>query len=394
MKNLVVTCVGIVLAVVAASPNCWALVFQFDGGGVPADDFLVADNWDEFGGGPDAVPGASDLAIINDNFVVTYSGVANTVGALKVGADWPVTGPLGTPGTLNITSGHLTVAGGGDAFEIGRACCAGDGIVNLTGSAVLEIQGSDPIVGVRERAELNIGPNASVISTRPDGAYWRIGHNGPSIDPFNPVGGLQGNGLLNVEGSFSAHVIFVGVDDGTGEVRVSGNGSLTLTDNLVPGVNTHFPNRSALIHMIGSNATLTAFNLESANGLAENHNKYVFDADPVGGVSPITLVPKLDVNNMLVGGAVNITNNDLVVNLNGLAWNIGDSLLLFDAAPGQIYGEFASSAVFGSEVLHRVDYDNVTGDIRVALGVPEPSTMLLLGLGMSLAICAKRRASR
>jgi hypothetical protein len=384
MKKLVAMSFGLLLAIVAASPNYGQTLFEFDGGGVPNDDFLVAANWNDFLAGPDAVPSPLDEARIHSGFVVKYdTAVTTTVSGLKVGSDPAANpGPNGTAGTLNMSTGKLVVAGPGDSFEIGRACCAGDGIVNLTGDAVLEIQGSDPIVGVRDRAELNIGPDASVISTRPDGAYWRVGHNGPSIDPFNPPGGLQGEGLLNVEGSFSAHVVFVGVDDGTGVVRVSGNGSLTLTDNLVTGVNTHYPNRSATVEMIGSNATLSALNLESANGLAENHNKFEFTAD-AGGVSPITL-----------SNAVNIDNNDLVVNLNGLAWNIGDTLLLFDAAPGQIYGTFASSTVVGSVVPHQVIYDNVTGDIRVALGVPEPSTMLLFGLGLSLAICAKRRASR
>ena len=135
--------------------------------------------------------------------------------------------------------------------------------------------------------------------------------------------------------------------------------------------------------MIGSNATLSADNIESANLLALNHNSYLFDADG-GGVSPITL-----------SNAVNITNNDLVVNLNGLAFQNGDKLLLFDAAPGQIFGTFASSTVFGSpEIVHRVISDQATGDIKVRLGVPEPSTMVLLGLAMVMVISAKRRALR
>lgn len=383
MKKIVVTSFGLLLAVMLAGPSYGQTLYEFDGGGVPNDDFLVAANWNDILAGPDAVPGPMDEARIHSGFVVRYdTAVTTTLSGLKVGAD-PATnpGPNGTPGTLNISTGQIVVAGPGDSFEIGRACCAGDGIVNLTGNAVLEIQGSDPIVGVRDRGELNIGPNASVISTRVGGAYWRVGHNGPSIDPFNPIGGLQGNGLLNVEGSFGGHVIFLGVDDGTGEIRVSGNGSLTLTDNLVPGVNTHFPNRSALVRMIGSSATLSALNLESANGLAENHNKYEFTADG-GGVSPITL-----------SNAVNITNNDLVVNLNGFPLPVGGTLLLFDAAPGQIYGEFASSIVNGSVIPHRVIYDNVNGDILVQR-VPEPSTMLLLGLGMVMAVSVKRRTPR
>ena len=331
MKKFVVTCLGIMLAIVAASPDCGAQVLaKFDGGPTGLGTaFLDGANWD-----PDGVPGANlvDRYAINDGFTVTYdTSDTTTVLGLRIGTDAPVnSGPTGTPGTLNMSDGMLIVTGGGDSFELGRACCDGTGLMNMTGDAVLEIQGSDPLIGDRDQGTLNIGDTASVISTRPDGAFWRIGNFGPSIDA-----GLEGDGLLNVtdNGSFSAHVIFLGSTDGDGEVRVSGNGSVTLTDNLVPSVNTDLPNRSALVHMIGSNATLSALNLESANGLTEVHNQFEFTADS-GGVSPITLA-----------NAVNITNNDLVVNLNGFPLAIGDTLLLFDAAPDQIFGEFASSIV-------------------------------------------------
>ena len=68
------------------------------------------------------VPGVGDRAIINDDFVVTYgTAVTTTVGSLIVGADWPVTGELGTPGTLNMSAGKIIVTGGGDNFQIARA---------------------------------------------------------------------------------------------------------------------------------------------------------------------------------------------------------------------------------------------------------------------------------
>ena len=58
---------------------------------------------------------------------------------------------LGTPGTLNMSDGSLTVAGGGNAFQLGRACCGGAGVMNMTGDAALTINGTDPVVGARRR---------------------------------------------------------------------------------------------------------------------------------------------------------------------------------------------------------------------------------------------------
>jgi hypothetical protein len=294
-----------------------------------------------------------------------------------------VTGDLGTPGTLDMSAGKLIVDGSGNSFQIGRACCAGDGAMNMTNDAILEIHGSDPAVGTRDNGVLDVGDSASVISIRNGDdptVYWRIGNYGPSIDA-----GLQGNGLLNVHGngSFKAHVVFIGATDSTGELRVSGNGSVILTGNLVPRPDGFFAMGSATVRMSGPSATLSAVNLESESFAGEIATKYIFDLDPVLGVAPIVL-----------SNAVNITLNDLVVNLNGFSWGVGDpDILLFNAAPGQIYGTFASSLVVGSVVPHTVVYDNLTGDISVHR-IPEPSTMMLLGLGMIMVIGAKRRASR
>jgi len=385
MKN-VVTSFGLLLAISAASPNCWAAVKDFDNGG--ADGlFLTAANWnDAIGVDDDTVPGPADRAIINAGFVVSYgTSATTTLGSLIVGADWPVTGDTGTAGTLNMSDGKFIVTGGGDNFQISRACCASEGsALNLTGDAELEIGGTDPIVGTRDLGTLDIGGTASVHPTTGVTNYWRLGNYGPSFDQtvMNP-GGLQGNGVLNVHdnGSFSAHVIFIGDNDSTGELRVSGNGSVMLTDNLVPRPSGFQAMGSALVHMGGSNASLSALNLESESLPGEVRTKYVFDAD-AGGVSEIDL-----------SNAVNITNNDLVVNLNSFNLpNLG-TLLLFDAAPGQVYGTFASSVVNGGAVPHVVIYDNTNGDILLQR-VPEPSTILLLGLGTVIAFSAKRRASR
>jgi hypothetical protein len=394
MKNFVVTAFSIVLAIVAGSPTCWALIFQFDGD--TDNTFLTAANWNEFVTNTDGLPGAGDRAIINDNFVVSYgTAVTTTVGSLIVGADWPVTGELGTDGTLNMTAGKIIVTGGGDNFQIARARGAvvgdsdGDGLVSLT-NAELEIGGSDPIVGTRDHGVLDVGLNAKVYNTPGNDNYWRLGNYGPSVDA-----GLEGNGLLNVHdnGTFNAHVIFIADNDATGELRVSDTGSVVLTGNLVPRPSGFQAGGSAKVQMNGSSATLSAYNLESESLAGEIPTLYEFNAD-AGGVSEIVLTD-----------AINITNTNLTVNLTSFALAPSTSILLFDGdhtgaggtpVGNRIFGTFSSLSVVGGVGAsnYYVNYDQANGNILLARTVPEPSTMLLLGLGLCVALCAKRRASR
>ena len=100
-------------------------------------------------------------------------------------------------------------------------------------------------------------------------AYWRVGNFGPSVDA-----GLEGNGLIDVEGMFNTRSLFIGVQDGTGVVQVSGTGSITLTpfadgDPSSADINMNFnhdpinhPNQSGTIHMIGSEASISARTLQ------------------------------------------------------------------------------------------------------------------------------------
>lgn len=364
-KFLAVGGLGTALALFASV--AFAAVAQFNGSGT---DFLTAGNWT-----PAGVPSAGNQYIINNGLTANYStNVATTVASLVVGADYPVSGDLGTAGTFNMSAGSLEVTGGSTAFTVARACCSGDGIVNLTNNATLTIDGSDPQVGQRDHGELHIGPSASVVSPT---SYWRLGNYGASID-----NGLQGDGLLEVQGSFLANVIFLGDSDSHGELRISGHGSVTLNSNLQPNVATNYPNRSALVQMIGSNASLHAFGDESFNNPAEVHNKYIFTAD-AGGVSPITLTD-----------AVNIDNNDLVVNLAGYSLGANPVITLFDAAPNRIFGTFANVTITGSNAvgLH-VFYNQVNGNIEIV--APEPSSMLLLSIGaLVCGTFSTRRNSR
>jgi len=118
-----------VLAIAAmVSSSATAVVKDFDGGAADGGTFLGAANWnDAIGADDDTVPGPADRAIINAGFTVTYNtAVTTTLGSFIIGADWPVTGDTGTAGTLNMSAGKFIVTGGGDNFQIARACCAGD----------------------------------------------------------------------------------------------------------------------------------------------------------------------------------------------------------------------------------------------------------------------------
>ncbi len=389
MKKCFVTSIALLLALSAASP-VWAAVYQFDGSVDNA--FLTANNWSIVTFGPPTatpdpgVPTTGDRAVIHDDFVVTYSTpVTTTLGSLIIGADSPTTGELGRDGTLNMTAGKFIVTGGGDNFQIARARGAvfgdanGDGLMSLT-NAELQIGGSDPIVGTRDHGVLDIGLNGKVYNTPGQDNYWRLGNYGPSVDA-----GLEGNGLLNVHsnGTFNAHVIFIGDNDATGEIRVSDTGSVVLTGNLVPRPSGFQAGGSAKVQMNGASATLSAYNLESESLAGEIPTLYEFNADPALGASAITLTD-----------AINIGNNQLVVNLNGFALPLYDTVLLFDGdqslVGNRIFGTFASSTVTGSSLAHRVIYDQVNGDILLQ-SIPEPSTMFMLGMGLMIAVGAKRR---
>lgn len=376
---------GALAVLSAASSNSWALIFQFDG--QTDNTFLTAANWNEFVTNTNGVPGVGDRGIINANFAVAYnSAVTTTLGSLIVGGDWPVTGELGTDGTLNMTAGKIIVTGGGDNFQIARARGAvvgdanGDGLVTLT-NAELQIGGSDPVVGTRDRGVLDVGLNGKVYNTPGIETYWRLGNYGPGVDA-----GLEGNGLLNVHsnGTFNAHVIFIGDGDATGELRVADTGSVVLTGNLVPRPSGFQAAGSATVRMIGSGATLSAFNLESESLAGEIATKYIFDADALG-VSEIMLVD-----------AINITNSALEVNLNGLVLPLFGAVTLFDGdqslVTNRLFGTFGSVSVDGvsNPAGYAVNYNQLLGDIQL-VRVPEPSAMALLGLGMALAISARRR---
>jgi hypothetical protein len=372
LKRIVVTSLGLLWAVSTPGPSWAADVFFINGG-----DFNTAANWSD-----GMLPSLDiDNHFIQDGLTSTYSAGTLSLRKLVVSDS--------SAGRLNITGGDLTLAGGGDSFQIGRSLNADPlspgGFVDLSGTAILRTT-ENSTIGDRDTGVLHIGPTASVISP---GSYWRIGNFGLSVDA-----GLQGDGLLDVEGTFRARDLFIGVQDGKGVVRVRGTGSITLSPfadgNPLEADIVDFnhdpifqPNQSGTINMVGSNATLSARSLLFDHLPHPSKNLLWFTADSAG-VSEITL-----------SDAVNIDNNALRVDLTGFTVAPGGQVLLIDAAPNRVFGTFATVEVLGANPSdYAVVYNQSTGNISLINTVPEPATVVLALLGASGLVCLARVARR
>ena len=111
LSAALVTTIGMLFAISAASPDCWAVIVYFDGS--TSTDFLNGTNWT-----PAGVPGNNlvDIYSIDDGLSSTFSGGSTTVKGLRVGsaAKEHPTGEIHF-GRLTMTGGTLQVIGSGAA---------------------------------------------------------------------------------------------------------------------------------------------------------------------------------------------------------------------------------------------------------------------------------------
>src|SRR6185503_21136172 len=114
LEHCVVAGVCVVLASTAVAPDCRAADVFFRNGG----DFNTAENWTD-----GQLPSLDvDNHFIQGGLTANYSGGTLSLRKLVVSD--------ASPGTFNMTGGDLTLAGGGDSFQIGRGLGA-DGLVDL-----------------------------------------------------------------------------------------------------------------------------------------------------------------------------------------------------------------------------------------------------------------------
>lgn len=378
MKRLLIGLIVVICVTLLTTLSSDAANVQFDAS--TSSDFTVATNWAD--DNPPAADG--DIHFIDNGLTADLTGTA-TVSHVVVGDV--------AAGTLNVSGGTLNIANittfPGLAVSSFFSNHTGLGTVNVTNGGTINMTTDNPgtakrdagFVGDRADGTLNIGPGSSVLS--PD-IIWRIGQfGGPYGDPPH-----EADGIVNVEGTWTADTIFLGPSGGDAEVNVSGNGSVFTTrgfDARAVGGMKAF--HSSIIRLTGSNVSWNSDDIlldRQGTGINQQPRDHVMFIADAGGVSE-----------MVSRDAILFNDAEVTVDLTSYhPLAPGERLRLFDAAPGQlanghVFGVLNVLGVPNTAGYHLIYEDDATGDIFLA--VPEPSSFLFLLLGLLSLTLDRRR---
>ena len=301
------------------------------------------------------------------------------------------------------------------------------GEIIMTGASNLTAYGL--VVGERTKALLSIGPSAlvevrtwdtTVIPNQFGGTDdVRIGSYGPAYDDFGAEPGLDGNGLVDVQGTLNAKDVYLSNNGAKGEIRLAGgqvnlNGALRMDlCEVCQSDPTLLAQRSSKVTIIGSTGSFTIGldpdplvptpmppprDLLAASATAT----LSFTAD-AGGVTPIVVA-----ENVLpeTSGTAYINGANLKLNLD--AYTSASPLTLINAPPLQLIGTFGSVTFAGSRTA-TVNYDVLNGNVFLnnfhvgpgagagslaSSAVPEPSSLALMPLALCLLLLVNYRFDR
>jgi hypothetical protein len=301
------------------------------------------------------------------------------------------------------------------------------GEIILTGSSTLT--GYGIVVGERTKALLSIGPSArvdvrtwdtTVVPNQFGGTDdMRIGSYGPAYDDFGAEPGMDGDGIVEVQGMLNAKDVYLSNNGAKGEIRLAGghvnlNGALRMdlcevcqTDPAL------LAQRSSKVTILGSAGSfvigldpdpLVPTPMPPPRDLlaASTTATFSFTAD-AGGVTPIVIA-----ENVLPepSGTAYINGARLQLNLD--AYTSASPLTLINAPPLQLIGTFGAVTFSGSRTA-TVNYDVANGNVFLSnfhLGpgagagsvagaaVPEPTNLILMPLAMCLLLLVHNRFGR
>jgi hypothetical protein len=316
---------------------------------------------------------------------------------------------------------------GGEIIMTGASTITAYGLIVGERTQGLLSVGPDSLVDLKtwvtEDEPPIIGPHFSVIDT----ADFRIGNYGPAYFQFIEPG-LDGRGLADVQGTLNASTLLLSENGAKGEIRLSG-GTVNLNGALVmsfcelcvlpdtPANIAKLALQSSKVSIIGSSGTFNVgldpdpvtpdpdliiddpfsrdirFNLKDDGLGYPEMATFSFTAD-AGGVTPITVVD----NGLDSSGAANLSGTAYIdgtnLELNLDAYTSMTPLTLFNAADGNLDGEFGTVTFLGSRTA-TVNYDVLNGDVFLSdflsaagagslagSAVPEPSGLLMMTLGL------------
>jgi hypothetical protein len=499
LSNALKTSFGLLLAVSAAGPDCCAQEIFFDGGTPPGPgtDWHSAVNWSN-----DMVPNAAGFYLIQDNRTAIFSSGSTSVRELTVSHD--SFGQLRmTDGSLTITNPDAPLEVGRERFPKGKqgdynnngivdaadyviwrktfgqsVLNPGDGAdgdesetidqgdydfwrarfglltkggnVVMTGSSTLTTNGA--VIGRRSKGALSVGPMAlfeskgtgpNPFSTDVNTQPLEVGGYGPAYTAITSEPGLEGDGLVIVEGTVNANSLIINTFGSKGEVRVLPGGRVHLNGALeLSRCDTQFfpsgcglvanpqPLMSSKLSIIGSGGTFEVGrfdpDLSPPPGHDPLHRRDIrsgFPADATisftadaGGVTPIVLVDnsiafpgELTGTAYLDGTVGNVPGTYAGMNLElNLDAYLGTSpLTLIDAppdlpgaSPAHLVGVFGTVTFLGSRTA-TVNYDYLNGNVFLSNfqngagagslagnAVPEPSGLTMMSLTLGLLLCS------
>ena len=303
------------------------------------------------------------------------------------------------------------------------------GEIIMTGASNVTAYGL--VVGERTKALLSIGPTAlvevrtwdtTVVPNQFGGTDdMRIGSYGPAYDDFGAEPGMDGNGLVDVQGTLNAKDVYLSNNGAKGEIRLSGghvnlNGALRMdlcevcqTDPVL------LAQRSSKVTIIGSTGSIHGRPRPRSAGprlrchrhrdllAASTTATFSFTAD-AGGVTPIIVA-----ENVLPepSGTAYINGANLQFNLD--AYTSASPLTLINApATATDQARLARSRFW---VVGRltVNYDVANGNVFLnnfhigpgagagslaSSAVPEPSSLALMPLALCLLLFVNYRFDR
>jgi autotransporter-associated beta strand protein len=311
---------------------------------------------------------ADDLQIINSG------GSTNGTGAVTFSGTLAGSGNLTLNNVSNsITSGAIQLSGANSTFTGAVSIQRGAVVANSLGASANAValgSSGNSATLVSQGSTTNIANNITVASTSGTNVLGSTSTAAASNSIFSGSIILNGGVTLSSVKGAGADVRYTGVISGVGSVRTAGSGETQFGNGVASVTNTY-----------SGNTTLT----ETSSFVLSDNAKLTFYIGANG------------VNNQITGSGQTLTlDGDFVFNLTNAAavgsWTIVDVANLTETfgSTFTVVG-FTNVGDIWTSGDGNYSFNEATG---VLTAVPEPSTVLLSGLGLACLLFRVRRGSR